>query len=72
MDLLQAIFHLFRDHTQKGSTHSKDDEIRPGAQQGTGEIARFTLFLGQEQVNGPHETSSVRLRPPPPGRPELA
>jgi hypothetical protein len=50
MDLLWAIFHLFRDPTQSGSTPSKHGEIHPRAQHGTGEIGRFTLFLGQEQV----------------------
>ena len=47
VDLLQAIFHLFRHEALSDSTPSKHGEIRPRAQYGIGESSRFTLFLGR-------------------------
>jgi hypothetical protein len=68
MDLLLAIFHLFRDRGRKPLTLLSRSGIRLQARDGTGEKLRFTLYLPQEQVKDRGETGSAGL-PPPPGSP---
>jgi len=59
MDLLLAIFHLFRDRGRKPLSLLSRSGIRLQARDGTGEKLRFTLYLPQEQVE---ETGGDRFR----------
>ena len=59
MDLLLAIFHLFRNRGRKPLSLLSRSGIRLQAQDGTGEKLRFTLYLPQEQVE---ETGADRFR----------
>ena len=70
MDLLLAIFHLFRDRGRKPLSLLSRSGIRLQARDGTGEKLRFTLYLPQEQVKRRAETGSAGLRPPPGSRRE--
>ena len=65
MDLLLAIFHLFRDRGRKPLSLLSCSGIRLQARDGTGEKLRLTLYLPQEQVKRRAETGSAGLRPPP-------
>ena len=59
MDLLLAIFHLFRNQGRKPLSLLSRSGIRLQARDGTGEKLRFTLYLPQEQVE---ETGGDRFR----------